>query len=116
MNRLVSLSAIALLAPLMGNCATTPTQINDVITEVEKACQAGCAFVPDVGTIEAILSANNPVLASVQAIATAICSVVLNVPPPVMSQMLRGVRQPPSIAGVVIHGVFTGGPLAGRSL
>jgi len=113
MKRLLLATALALT---VGNCATTPTAINDIIIQVEKACQAACSFVPDVGTIEAILNANNPVLASVQAIATAVCSVVLNVPPPTLSAMLRGVAPPPRIAGITIHGVFTAGPNVGRSL
>jgi hypothetical protein len=76
----------------------------DLITRVQAETVKYCGFLPAVTTVSAIVSANNPQLASAVAIATAICSAVKTPMPAVTN--LYGETQRPSgeVAGVPIEG------------
>jgi len=115
MKRLLLVPALT-CGLFLGSCATTQQEVSNIINDVEQATNTLCGFLPGITTIQQILSATNPAIATAEMIANSICAVVASIPPSKLSAVLRGAIQEPTVAGVPIHGTYTRGPNAGRSL
>ncbi len=102
-----TLLTLPLLAALtLGGCATNAGGGFD-ISAVQNATVAACRFLPTASTVANIIAAGNPLLATAEAIAAAICAAVLPTAPAPLPPVLarRGVVVP-TVNGVVIHGTF----------
>jgi hypothetical protein len=66
-------------------CGTTPVQvqtdITQIIAQVQSITAQACKFIPTVGTVAAIITANNPGVTTAVAIAEAICNAITAAPP-----------------------------------
>src|ERR1019366_531813 len=100
MKRLVLLGAI-----MLGGCSTTGGMITgaQLISDVQQAAIAVCGFVPTAATVGNIIAVGNPLIATADAIAAAICSVV-GAAPKTAAGKFRGTL--PMVNGVAIHGRF----------
>jgi hypothetical protein len=100
------LFTIPLIAGLsLGGCATTstPFDLNSFIAQVQTDTNAVCAFIPTAETVANIVATGNPIVATAGAVANAICAAVA--PPKTAGRLGATV---PTVAGVVVHGRFTG--------
>jgi hypothetical protein len=85
----------------LGGCASiTPANVTTVISQVQADAVAVCGFLPTAATVANIISAGNPLIATVSAIAEAICSAVLP------AKLGRKLAVIPTVNGVPIHGRF----------
>ncbi len=94
-----SIMAGPLLALSLASCATLGVDAG-TIAQIQNATVAACAFLPTASTIINILAQNNTQLQSAQAIAIAICQVVV----PTAARGL--VARPTTVAGVRVDGRF----------
>lgn len=79
--------------------------VGDDIEGVRDACLLCCGFVPTVGTVAAILTANNPAVVGVTAVAVAICNAVSD-HEGAMKIGSTLMEIPPMVNGVVIEGTW----------
>jgi hypothetical protein len=82
----------------MGGCTTTGA-ID--VTTIQQDAVLACGFLPTVGTVANIIAVGNPLLATAEAVAAAICAAVA---PAKASGRLGAVA--PQVNGVTIHGRF----------
>lgn len=75
MKNLVTVAGLALS---LGACATlqSPLGNSNTIIKIQNAAIAACAFLPTAQTIASILAANDPKLATAEAVAAAICAAI----------------------------------------
>jgi hypothetical protein len=83
------------------------------ITAIQAAVVKACGFLPMAESVAAMLSAGNPAVVTVSAIANQICVIVKNAPTPVAPLTLAGVSgqaatmtQWGTVNGVPVQGVF----------
>jgi len=97
---IMSLPLLGLLA--LTSCATTPTDPASVVEKIQQTAVAVCGFLPFAKTVADILAAGNPLVSSVDSVATAICNAVVAD----RSARARGLRRGRGamVNGVVIHG------------
>lgn len=73
-----------LFVAALGACAGTPASLQTNIATAEADVQAAtlaiCAVVPTASSIAALIKANDPTLATVNAIATVICKAIAGLP------------------------------------
>lgn len=93
-----------LLASLMlAGCASTGGAVQTtttIVADVQKIAVAVCSFEPTVNTILSIVSLGNPLVATAEGIANAICAAVTP------KAMLSKRATPPNVYGVPVHGRF----------
>jgi len=77
--------------------------VNDTIENVREQTVKVCNYLPTVGSVAAILTAGNPAVVGVHAIATAICGAVTSVPQGLVSSDVKIV---PMVNGVPVDGQF----------
>lgn len=80
----------------LGGCAGT---LPPTVASIQQLAVSVCGFLPTVATVASIIAAGNPLVATAEAIANAICNAVT---PAKVSGRLRAVQ--PMVGGVVIHG------------
>ena len=100
------------VAVALGGCATTPgtistatTNVSAVISEVQQAAVAACAFLPTTATVANIIgtvAGVGPETTLATTIAAQICSAVS------ASKSARRGGAAPTVNGVAIHGRFVG--------
>ena len=83
----------------LGSCAGT---LPPSVSSVQQLAVAVCGFLPTASTVANIIAAGNPLVATGEAIANAICAAVT---PAKLSGRKLGAIQP-MVGGVVIHGRF----------
>jgi hypothetical protein len=100
----ILLAAAAAWAVSLGGCTTTGTfDLATFVSQVQSTTNAVCAFIPTAETVANIVATGNPIVATADAVANAICDAVR----PKTTGRLRA-PGPPTVAGVVVHGRFTG--------
>jgi hypothetical protein len=91
---------IMLLPLLLLGCGTG--SLDSQVKDVQAAAVKACGFLPTASSVAAILSAGNPAVTGVTAVATAICAAVTKVAP-----QARGLEQEcPRVNGVCVEGEF----------
>jgi hypothetical protein len=106
MRKLLLASSVA-LATSLGGCATTggggAFNLNSFIANVQADTNLVCAFIPTAETVANIFATGDPIVTTATAVANAICAAVA---PKTAGALKRSTV--PTVAGVVIHGRFTG--------
>jgi hypothetical protein len=94
----------SVFAVSLAGCATlgvTPVDISSFVTQVQAITSTACSFLPTAETVASILATGNPIVATANAVANAICAAVA--PAKTAGKLSTTV---PTVAGVVIHGKF----------
>jgi len=102
MKRFVLLAAMTL-----GGCATTGTvgtTTSTIVADTQQAATVACGFVPTAATVLNIVAVGNPLIATADAIAQAICSAVAASAAAPKAGRLRATV--PTVNGVAVHGRF----------
>lgn len=104
-------AAVVAACLVLGACSTTAlnsfvSQLQGDIAVIQPAVssitQTACGFIPTIDTIAGIISANNPVVTSVDDVATAICKSLVSA--------TSGARVAnPRVGAVTVHGKFKDG-------
>ena len=98
---------IMLLPLLLLGCGTG--SLDSQVKDVQAAAVKACGFLPTASSVAAILSAGNPAVTGVTAVATAICAAVTKVCAAVtkVAPQARGLEQEcPRVNGVCVEGEF----------
>lgn len=98
----IMLSTAAMIS--LGGCATTGGTNQTTITQIQQITVALCGFLPTAAVIADIITMGNPLVATGNAIADAICKAVL--PAKMARAAGRKRANVPMVGDVVIHGRF----------
>jgi len=94
------LYVLAVLSPLLVGCGGSETTLAEKVAEVQAQATKICAYLPTATSVAAMISAANPAVIGVSAIAQAICSAVTK-----QTQSLL-TSERPTVNGVQVDGEF----------
>lgn len=99
----IALRAVLLVALLsLAGCGGETGSLMDNVKAVQAATTKACSYLPTVASVSAMLTANNPTVIGVSAIAGAICNAVTK-PPNVLGLKAE---ECPEVNGVCVEGDF----------
>jgi hypothetical protein len=96
------IASICVLGMLSGCANITSAQVTTEIQDVQEIAQQVCSVVPTVASIEAIINASDPALATANLIASAICTAVGNSKQVAMKKNRKGLVTPKP---VIVDGI-----------
>lgn len=84
-------------------------KLNNDVAKVQALTTKACSFVPTASSVAAMLTAGNPTVVGVAAIATTICQVLARLPQATLQASLWGDSigiETPSVNGITVEGTF----------
>lgn len=94
------LVVLAVLSPLLVGCGGGELTLSEKVAEVRAKTTEICSYLPTVNSVAAMISAANPAVVTVGAIAQAICNAVTNP----QQSLLKS--ECPTVNGVCVEGEF----------
>ena len=89
---------------LLGGC--TGTSLTDTVKAIQDETVKLCSYLPTVNSVSAIISAGNPAVIGVSAVANAICTAVINWKT-AQATPNSFATECPKVNGVCVEGEFT---------